>query len=72
MCSSSVTYDVKLYLFNSQDFIQIKPETTVQLDTNHLADLYFDTQESGIPSIVLEGLPYTSSYVKSITGCCGV
>ena len=64
LCSTSVTYDVKLYLFNSLDFIQIKPETTVQLDTNHQADLYFDTQESGIPSIVLEGLPYTSSFCE--------
>ncbi len=60
MCSTSVTYDVKLYLFNGPDFIQIKPETTVELDSNHIGDLYFDTQESGIPSIVLNGLPYNS------------
>jgi len=60
MCSTSVTYDVKLYLFNGQDAIQIKPETTVELDSLHEADLYFDTQESGIDSIELNGLPYNS------------
>jgi uncharacterized repeat protein (TIGR01451 family) len=60
MCSTSVTYDVKIYPFNGQDFIQVKPETTIELDTNHEAILYFNTQESGIPDIVLNGLPYNS------------
>ncbi len=60
-CSESVIYDVKIYLFNGPDFIQIVPETVVMLDANHQAELRFNTQESTIPSILENGLPYTSS-----------
>ena len=61
MCSESVTYDVKIYLFNGPDFIQIVPETVVSLDANHQAEIRFNTQESSIASILENGLPYTSS-----------
>ena len=61
LCSPEVIYDVKLYLFNGPDFIQIKQETIASVDANHEADLYFDTEESGIPSIVSDGLPYNDA-----------
>ncbi|MBK8829716.1 MAG: T9SS type A sorting domain-containing protein [Saprospiraceae bacterium] len=60
-CSGAVTYDVKIYPFNGLDFIQIVPETQVLLDTNHNAEIRFNTQTSGIPSIEESGLPYTSA-----------
>jgi uncharacterized repeat protein (TIGR01451 family) len=60
-CSESVIYDVKIYLFNGPDFIQIVPETVVSLDANHEAEINFNTLESNIPSIQENGLPYTSS-----------
>ena len=60
-CSESVIYDVKIYLFNGPDFIQIVPETVVSLDANHEAEIRFNTVESNIPSIQENGLPYTSS-----------
>ena len=60
-CSESVIYDVKIYLFNGPDFIQIVPETVVTLDANHEAEIRFNTQESSIPSIQENGFPYTSS-----------
>ena len=59
-CSGSVTYDVKVYPFNGSSFIQLVPETVVQLDANDEAEIRFNTETCGIPSIEENGLPYTS------------
>ncbi len=61
-CNIQVAYDVKLYLFNTDEFIQIKPRTVVLLDENHEADLYFDTEESSIQSIRKNGIPYNGPF----------
>jgi hypothetical protein len=60
-CSLSVLYDVKIYPFNGTEFIQMVPTTEAILDANHEAVIHFNTQESSIPLIALEGLPYNSS-----------
>ncbi|HJW30734.1 MAG TPA: T9SS type A sorting domain-containing protein, partial [Saprospiraceae bacterium] len=58
MCSTSVIYDVKLYVLGDPDPIQLKPETVLELDANHEGDLYFNTAESDIPDIANYGLSY--------------
>ena len=59
-CSDIVIYDVKIYPFNGNSFIQIVPTTTVTLDGNHDGVLSFDTEQSSIPSVQHNGLPYNS------------
>ncbi len=59
-CSETILYDVKVYPFNGTSFIQIKPTTSVTLDENHEVDISFDTEQSTIPSIQHNGLPYNS------------
>jgi uncharacterized repeat protein (TIGR01451 family) len=61
LCSESVLYDVKIYPFNGNDFIQVVPATEVALDFNHQAELGFNTEDSPIPSVSLNGLPYNDS-----------
>ncbi len=58
LCSESVIYDVKLYPFNGDEYIQIKPTTVLPLDANHEGVLSFNTQESTMQSISEDGLPY--------------
>jgi uncharacterized repeat protein (TIGR01451 family) len=60
-CGGAVLYDVKIYPFNGPAFIQIVPETLVQLDENQEAEIRFNTETSSIPSISEDGLPYTSA-----------
>jgi hypothetical protein len=61
-CSDFVDYDVKIYPFNGDEFIQIKPLTTVPVDTNNNAVLCFDTRQSTIQAIRLNGIPYNSPW----------
>lgn len=61
-CSASVLYDVKLYPFNGNEFIQLKPPTVLQLDANHEGDMSFNTQQSSMQSISEDGLPYNSPF----------
>ena len=61
-CSGFVRYDVKIYLFNSNEFIQVKPTTSAPVDTNNIAQLCFDTRQSTIQSIRLNGIPYNSPW----------
>ncbi|MDQ3015618.1 MAG: T9SS type A sorting domain-containing protein [Bacteroidota bacterium] len=60
VCSESVFYDVKIYPFNGNEFIQIKPTTELVLDENKEGVLTFNTQESTMQSIHDEGLPYNT------------
>ncbi|MEO5905750.1 MAG: T9SS type A sorting domain-containing protein, partial [Saprospiraceae bacterium] len=58
-----VRYDVKIYPFNGDEFIQIKPTTTVSVDTaTNTAELCFDTRQSTIQSIRLNGIPYNNQF----------
>lgn len=59
-CSGSVLYDVKVYPFNGQEYLQMVPETEVILDDHHDGELRMNTQTCGIPDIELNGLPYNS------------
>jgi hypothetical protein len=61
-CSDVLEYDVKIYPFNGTEYILIKPTTSVQVDENNDAVLSFDTRESNIQSIRLNGLPYNSPF----------
>ncbi|HJW30563.1 MAG TPA: T9SS type A sorting domain-containing protein, partial [Saprospiraceae bacterium] len=61
-CAGKVKYDVKVYPFNGNDFLQVVPETEVVLDDNHEGDLIFNTEESAIQSIRRDGLPYNSQW----------
>ena len=62
-CSEFVQYDVKIYPFNGSSFIQVKPTTTVPVDTNtNQAVLCFNTRESTIQSVRLDGIPYNSPW----------
>lgn len=78
LCSQSVVYDVKLYPFNGNEFIQLKGLTVLQLDANHEGDLSFNTEESTMQSISEDGLPYTDPLcndfhrlVWTVTDGCG-
>ncbi|MEO5905752.1 MAG: hypothetical protein ABIQ11_03445, partial [Saprospiraceae bacterium] len=62
-CSEFVKFDVKIYPFNGHEFIQVKSVTTVSVDTaTNNAVLCFDTRESSIQSIRLNGIPYNSPF----------
>jgi hypothetical protein len=61
-CDGKVKYDVKIYPFNGNEFLQVVPLTDVTLDDNHEADLVFNTEESAIQSIRKNGLPYNSKW----------
>ena len=61
-CSDIVEYDVKIYPFNGTEYILIKPTTTATVDENNDAVLSFDTRQSTIQAIRLNGLPYNSQF----------
>jgi hypothetical protein len=61
-CSDYIKFDVKIYLFNSHEFIQVAPVTTVPVDSNNHATLCFDTHQSSIQSVRLNGIPYNSPW----------
>ncbi len=61
-CSDAVNYDVKLYLFNGDEFIYLQPLTTVPVDENHDAALCFNTRNNASPSIRNNGIPYNSPF----------
>ncbi|MBK9106237.1 MAG: HYR domain-containing protein [Saprospiraceae bacterium] len=61
-CSDIVNYDVKIYPFNGTDYILVKSTSTAVVDENNDAVLSFDTRQSNIPSIRLNGLPYNSQF----------
>jgi hypothetical protein len=61
-CSDFVQFDVKIYPFNGDEFIQVKPTTTVPVDSNNNATLCFDTRQSTIQAIRLNGIPYNSPW----------
>jgi uncharacterized repeat protein (TIGR01451 family) len=59
-CSPTVKFDVKVYLFNGPDFIQVQGITTAATDSNGYALMRLNTRQSPIQSIRLNGLPYNS------------
>ncbi len=59
MCSDRVTYDVKVYLFNGDEYLQVVNQTELTLQQDSVT-LVFDTRTSALPQIRLEGLPYNS------------
>jgi hypothetical protein len=67
-CSDSVKYDVKVYLFNGPDYVQLVNETKVKIDENGQAVLEFNTRNSVFPSIAGGGLPYNSDCLSEAGG----
>jgi hypothetical protein len=61
-CSDVVNYDVKLYLFNGNDFIYLQPLSSATVDENNQASLCFNTRQNSIPSIRNNGIPYNSPF----------
>jgi hypothetical protein len=61
-CSDIVNYDVKLYLYNGDEFIYLKTTTSVAVDENNDAQLCFDTRQNSIQAIRLNGIPYNSPF----------
>jgi hypothetical protein len=61
-CADHVTYDVKIYPYNGDEFIMVKNTTTVPVDSNNNAELCFDTRQSTIQAIRLNGIPYNSMW----------
>jgi hypothetical protein len=61
-CSDFINYDVKFYLNNGDEFIYLKPLTTVPVDSNHNADLCFDTRQNSSFVIRNNGIPYNSPF----------
>ena len=61
-CSDFVNYDVKLYLYNGDEFIYLKTTSTVPVDSNNDADLSFDTRQNPSLQIRLNGIPYNSQF----------
>lgn len=59
-CSGAVLYDVKVYPFNGQEFLQLVPETQVVLDEEHNGVIQLDTKTCAIQAIRENGLPYNS------------
>jgi hypothetical protein len=56
-CSPHVNFDVKIYLFNGPDFIQLQGVTSAAVDSNGYAAMRLNTRQSPIQSIRLNGLP---------------
>lgn len=61
MCTHEVEYDVKLYLFDTEAFMQVVNKTTVDV-VNDSAVLVFNTETSAIQSLREDGIPYNSPY----------
>ncbi len=60
-CSDHVIYDVKIYPYNHEEYVQIVDKTTVAVDSNGQAILTWDTRQNSLPSnhpIRRYGLPY--------------
>jgi hypothetical protein len=61
-CSDVVNYDVKIYPFNGTDYILVAPTSSAPVDSNNNAVLGFDTRQSTIQAIRLNGIPYNSMW----------
>lgn len=59
-CNQNVAYDVKIYPFNGNTYLQAVPRTEVAVDENHEAELVFNTEESALQNLRRNGLPYNS------------
>jgi hypothetical protein len=61
-CSDFITYDVKFYMNNGDEFIYVKTPTVTPTDSNHNADLCFDTRQNSSLIIRNNGIPYNSPF----------
>jgi subtilisin-like proprotein convertase family protein len=61
-CSDIVQYDVKIYPYNGTDYILIKSTSNAEVDSSNNATLSFDTRQSTIQDIRLNGIPYNSQW----------
>ena len=61
-CSDIVQYDVKIYPYNGTDYILVKATSNAVVDSNNNAVLCFDTRQSTIQAIRLNGIPYNSQW----------
>ncbi|MEO6131505.1 MAG: T9SS type A sorting domain-containing protein, partial [Saprospiraceae bacterium] len=61
-CSDVVNYDVKLFLNNGDEFIYVKPLTSITTDSSHNANLCFDTHTNASQIIRNNGIPYNSPF----------
>ncbi|MDX1406675.1 MAG: dockerin type I domain-containing protein, partial [Saprospiraceae bacterium] len=60
-CSGTVLYDVKLYLYDGPDYIQVLGETEAATDSNDIATLVFDSRVSPDLDTRLYGIPYNNN-----------
>lgn len=64
-CSTEVIFDVKVYLNDGDDFIQVNSKTPAPVDTHNIAIIALDTKLSGILSIRQNGLPYNDRWCSN-------
>lgn len=61
LCSEKITYEVRLYPFNGDEFIVLRPTTQLVLNENHEGTMTFSTVNNADPVIAANGLPYNNS-----------
>jgi hypothetical protein len=61
-CSDFITYDVKFYMNNGDEFIYVKTPTVTPTDSNNNAELCFDTRQNSSLVIRNNGIPYNSPF----------
>ena len=67
-CSDVITYDVKVYPNNGSDFLQVLEKTDYELPDNNIGTIVFDSEQSSILAVRLNGLPYNDKYCTPIIG----
>ena len=76
-CGGSLQYEVQLYLNDTSTAYVLKPLTIITADSNGMAELYFDTEESPDVQISASGIPYTTGCLRYhrikwiVTDTCG-
>ena len=76
-CGGPLQYEVQLYMNDTSAAFVLKPLTAITADSNGMAELYFDTEESPDAQISASGIPYTTGCLRYhrikwiVTDTCG-
>ena len=77
-CGGPLQYEVQLFLNDTSSAYILKPLTSITADSNGMAELYFDTEESPDVQISSSGIPYTNACLGYhrikwiVTDTCGM
>ena len=71
LCADTVSYSVRLFLFNSSNDVSLVNSSTVVRDTSGIFHLGYDTRSSDLSldhPITKSGVPYTEAACSGLTG----